>query len=70
MLATLAVIEAEQLADRTTVVRRDGTVLYDNELVDSAWHRRAAADRAGAAMLLPLLLPSLRRIELNAAKAD
>ncbi|MEU5092994.1 zeta toxin family protein [Streptomyces sp. NPDC021356] len=46
MLATLAAIEAEQLADRITVVRRDGTVLYDNELVDGNWRRRPAADRA------------------------
>ncbi|MGG7568904.1 zeta toxin family protein [Streptomyces sirii] len=46
MLVTLAVIETEQLADRITVVCRDGTVLYDNELVDQAWHRRPAADRA------------------------
>ncbi|MER8159957.1 zeta toxin family protein [Streptomyces sp. NPDC094472] len=44
MLATLAVIEAEHLADRVTVVRRDGTVLYDNELVDGAWRRRTAAE--------------------------
>ncbi|MFG2220491.1 zeta toxin family protein [Streptomyces sp. NPDC048685] len=43
---TLAVIEAERLADRITVVRRDVTVLYDNELVDGAWRRRTAADRA------------------------
>ncbi|SEB31331.1 Zeta toxin [Streptomyces melanosporofaciens] len=47
MLRTLAVIEAEHLADRTTVVRRDGTVLYDNELIDGAW-RRTAADQAVA----------------------
>ncbi|MFI7178989.1 zeta toxin family protein [Streptomyces spororaveus] len=46
MLRTLAVIEAEKLADRITVVRRDGTVLYDNELVDGAWRRRPAVDRA------------------------
>ncbi|MCT6782034.1 zeta toxin family protein [Streptomyces sp. CS7] len=44
--ATLAVIEAEQLADRITVVRRDCTVLYDNELVDRVWRRRVAAERA------------------------
>ncbi|MGN5392510.1 zeta toxin family protein [Streptomyces sp. JL7001] len=44
--ATLAVIEAEQLADRITVVRRDGTVLYTNELVAGAWRRRPAADKA------------------------
>ncbi|MET9593154.1 zeta toxin family protein [Streptomyces sp. NPDC006516] len=48
MLTTLAVIDAEQLADRITVVTRDGTVLYDNELVDGAWRRRPAADKAVA----------------------
>jgi hypothetical protein len=48
MLVTLAAIEAGQLADRITVVRRDGTVLYDNELVNGAWRRRPAADRAVA----------------------
>ncbi|MEJ8640233.1 zeta toxin family protein [Streptomyces sp. MS1.HAVA.3] len=46
MLATLAVIEAEHLADRITVVRRDGTVLYDNELIDGSWRRRPAAQKA------------------------
>lgn len=46
MLTTLAVIEAEQLADRITVVRRDGTVLYDNELIDGMWRRRPAAEKA------------------------
>ncbi|MEV0449871.1 zeta toxin family protein [Streptomyces sp. NPDC050600] len=48
MLATLAVVEAEQLADRITVVRRDGTVLYDNELTGGVWRRRPAADKAVA----------------------
>ncbi|MEU5583092.1 zeta toxin family protein [Streptomyces huasconensis] len=48
MLATLAVIEAEQLADRITVVTRESTVLYDNELVDGVWRRRPAADKAVA----------------------
>lgn len=48
MLRTLAVIEAEQLADRITVVRRDGTVLYDNELSEGTWRRRPAADTAVA----------------------
>ncbi|MGW9453994.1 zeta toxin family protein [Streptomyces sp. NPDC055632] len=43
---TLAVVEAERLVDRVTVVRRDGTVLYDNELVGGVWRRRTAADRA------------------------
>ncbi|MER5974210.1 zeta toxin family protein [Streptomyces sp. NPDC002055] len=46
MLVTLAAVEAEQLADRITVVRRDGTVLYDNELIDGCWRRRPAADKA------------------------
>ncbi|MER7692852.1 zeta toxin family protein [Streptomyces sp. NPDC097610] len=46
LLATLAVIETEQLADRITVVRRDGTVLYANELTaEGCWRRRPAADR-------------------------
>ncbi|MER7827006.1 zeta toxin family protein [Streptomyces sp. NPDC096097] len=48
MLVTLTVIEAEQLAERITVLRRDGTVLYDNELVDGRWRRRPAADQAVA----------------------
>ncbi|MBB1258327.1 zeta toxin family protein [Streptomyces alkaliterrae] len=47
-LETLAVIETEQLADRVTVVRRDGTVLYDNELVGGSWRRRPAAAQAVA----------------------
>ncbi|MEV7518641.1 zeta toxin family protein [Streptomyces diastaticus] len=46
MLTTLAAIEAEQLADRVTVVTRDSTVLYDNELVEGVWRRRPAADKA------------------------
>ncbi|WP_055631784.1 zeta toxin family protein [Streptomyces griseoruber] len=47
LLNTLAVLEAEQLADRVTVVRRDGTLLYTNELTpDGGWRRRPAADRA------------------------
>jgi ABC-type branched-subunit amino acid transport system ATPase component len=46
LLHTLAAIEAEQLADRVTVVRRDGTVLYANELTaDGSWRRRPAADQ-------------------------
>ncbi|RSS84927.1 ATP/GTP-binding protein, partial [Streptomyces sp. WAC02707] len=43
---TLAAVETEQLADRITVVRRDGTVLYDNEFTGGVWRRRTAADRA------------------------
>ncbi|WP_432197045.1 zeta toxin family protein [Streptomyces sp. bgisy027] len=47
MLTTLAVIETEQLADRVTVVRRDGTALYVNELTaDGSWRRRPAAEQA------------------------
>ncbi|MFF3968016.1 zeta toxin family protein [Streptomyces griseorubiginosus] len=47
LLTTLAVIEAEQLADRVTVVRRDNTLLYANEVTpDGGWRRRPAADRA------------------------
>ncbi|MFF1285722.1 zeta toxin family protein [Streptomyces sp. NPDC058299] len=46
LLATLAVIETEQLADRITVVRRDGTVLYGNDLIDGSWRRRPAAEKA------------------------
>ncbi|WP_060887528.1 zeta toxin family protein [Streptomyces caniscabiei] len=46
MLSALTVIETEQLADRVTVVRRDGTVLYANELnPDGGWRRRPAAER-------------------------
>ncbi|MGX1913548.1 zeta toxin family protein [Streptomyces phaeochromogenes] len=46
LLATLAVIETEQLADRVTVVRRDGTALYTNELTpEGTWRRRPAAER-------------------------
>ncbi|MFF5257160.1 hypothetical protein ACFY4K_34785 [Streptomyces leeuwenhoekii] len=37
--ATLAVIKAEQLADRITVVTCGGTVLYDDELAEGGWSR-------------------------------
>ncbi|MCT2546222.1 zeta toxin family protein [Streptomyces atratus] len=47
MLTTLAVIEAEQLVDRITVVRRDLELLYANELVDGAW-----ASATGAATVM------------------
>ncbi|WP_435059755.1 zeta toxin family protein [Streptomyces sp. bgisy060] len=44
MLATLAVIEAERLADRVCVVRRGMEPLYDNELTrEGVWARPAAA---------------------------
>ncbi|MCY0954122.1 zeta toxin family protein [Streptomyces sp. H27-S2] len=48
LLSTLAVAEAEHLADRIVIVRRDQVVLYDNHLVGGAWHRRPAAERAVA----------------------
>jgi len=48
MLQTLAIIEAGQVADRITVVRRDGTVLCDNDLVNGVWRRRPAAEKAVA----------------------
>ncbi|TVL87812.1 ATP/GTP-binding protein [Streptomyces sp. SAJ15] len=48
MLATLTVVEEERLADRVTVLRRGGTVLYDNELAGGAWRRRPAANKAVA----------------------
>ncbi|MFI8769455.1 zeta toxin family protein [Streptomyces sp. NPDC053792] len=44
MLRTLAVIEAEQLADRVAVVRRGMEPLYDNELTrEGTWARPVAA---------------------------
>ncbi|MET7897156.1 zeta toxin family protein [Streptomyces mirabilis] len=46
LLATLAVIESEQLADRVTVLRRDGTVQYANEVTtEGRWRHGPAADR-------------------------
>ncbi|MET9415361.1 zeta toxin family protein [Streptomyces klenkii] len=46
MLRSLAVIEAEQLADRVVVVRRGAEVLYDNELDGTgAWRFPAAAEQ-------------------------
>ncbi|WP_327071867.1 zeta toxin family protein [Kitasatospora sp. NBC_01302] len=43
---TLATIEAEHLADRVTVVRRGGEVLYSNELIDGVWLRAPGAAHA------------------------
>ncbi|MGW7415812.1 zeta toxin family protein [Streptomyces sp. NPDC054863] len=45
LLECLAVIEDEGLADRVAVVRRDGAVLYDNELTATGSWRRAPAAR-------------------------
>ncbi|WP_242432985.1 hypothetical protein [Streptomyces sp. Root264] len=42
----LAVIETEQLADRVTIVGRDGTMLYANEFtLEGRWRNCPAADR-------------------------
>lgn len=46
MIQALAVIEAEHLADRVTVVRRGTEVLYGNELVSGVWRRPPASDKA------------------------
>ncbi|MGW8730538.1 zeta toxin family protein [Streptomyces sp. NPDC055808] len=61
---SLAVIEAEHLAHRITVVRRDLQVLYDNELTDtSTWRSPVGADRAHAAELArPWTAPETWRI--------
>ncbi|WP_307842663.1 zeta toxin family protein [Streptomyces sp. RK75] len=50
MLRSLAAIEAELLAERITVVRRDLTVLYSNELAEdgTTWRRPPASDRTAA----------------------
>jgi Ni2+-binding GTPase involved in maturation of urease and hydrogenase len=46
---TLAVIEAEFLADRVLLVRRGMEARYDNEVTDGAWRRPPGADRVFAA---------------------
>ncbi|MER5811428.1 zeta toxin family protein [Streptomyces sp. NPDC002033] len=48
LLEVLALLEADQLVDRVTVLRADHTVLYDNELIDGAWRRHPAAGRVVA----------------------
>ncbi|MFD5064506.1 zeta toxin family protein [Streptomyces sp. NPDC058394] len=71
MLRTLAVIEAEQLADRVSVVRRGLEPLYDNELTSGAWARPAAAAAvARADQVRPWNAPQTRvfRRELTSAE--
>ncbi|MFF2518762.1 zeta toxin family protein [Streptomyces sp. NPDC058086] len=69
LLATLAVIEAEQLADRVTVLRRDGTVLYANELApDGSWRHRPAADRVVRAR--PWTAPETAAFRRELARTD
>jgi hypothetical protein len=72
MLATLAVIEAGRLADRITVVRRDGTVLYANELsAEGAWRRRpAAAQTVRVERLRPWSAPETAVFRRGLAIAD
>ena len=43
LLESLAVVEAEHLADRVAVVRRGPQPLYDNELAEGRWSRPPAA---------------------------
>ncbi|MGW2051989.1 zeta toxin family protein [Streptomyces sp. NPDC001858] len=72
LLNTLAVIEAEPLADRVTVVRRDGTLLYANELTpDGDWRRRPAADRAvRVERARPWTAPETAAFRRELARAD
>lgn len=51
LLESLAVVEAEHLADRVAVVRRGLQPLYDNELADGRWIRPPAAVAAARAEL-------------------
>ncbi|MFJ5142794.1 zeta toxin family protein [Streptomyces sp. NPDC088707] len=73
ILRTLAVIEAEQLADRVAVVRRGMDPLYDNELTrEGGWARPvAAAEVARTEQLRPWDAPQSRvfRRELTRAEA-
>ncbi|WP_309228463.1 zeta toxin family protein [Streptomyces lunaelactis] len=69
---SLAVIEAEQLADRMMVVRRDLEVLYDNELTeDGVWRSSAGAHQAHAAELArPWTAPETWRFRRQIAGAE
>ncbi|MCX5434694.1 zeta toxin family protein (plasmid) [Streptomyces sp. NBC_00257] len=72
MLRTLAVIEAEQLADRVAVVRRGLEPLYDNELTNGAWARptAAAAAVARADRLRPWSAPQTRVFRRELTRAE
>ncbi|MER0443174.1 zeta toxin family protein [Streptomyces sp. Edi4] len=69
---SLAVIEAEHLADRIMVVRRDLTVLYGNELAeDGTWRSSMGADRAHAAELArPWTAPETWQFRRQAASVE
>nr|WP_234333422.1 zeta toxin family protein [Streptomyces viridochromogenes] len=69
LLTTLSVIETEQLADRVTVVRHDGTVLYINELTpEGTWRHRPAAERVERAR--PWNAPETAAFRRDLARTD
>ncbi|WP_231905815.1 zeta toxin family protein [Streptomyces davaonensis] len=72
MLSTLAAIETEQLADRITVIRRDRTALYANELTaEDGRRRRPAAERAvRLERLRPWSAPETAVFRSKLARAD
>ncbi|MFI9297579.1 zeta toxin family protein [Streptomyces gardneri] len=72
MLRTLAVIEAEQLADRVAVVRRGMEPLYANELTrEGIWARlAAAATTARAEQLRPWGARQSRGFRRELARAE
>ncbi|MEV7417707.1 zeta toxin family protein [Streptomyces sp. NPDC089919] len=72
LLATLAVVEAEKLADRVTVVRRGMEPVYGNELTaDGAWARPpAAAGAVRAERLRPWDAPRTRRFQRALVRAE
>ncbi|MFF7780453.1 zeta toxin family protein [Streptomyces tanashiensis] len=72
MLRTLAVIEAEQLADRVAVVRRGMEPLYDNEIThEGTWARPvAAATTARTEQLRPWSAPQSRVFRRELTRAE
>ncbi|WP_327299913.1 zeta toxin family protein [Streptomyces sp. NBC_01197] len=69
----LEVIEAEQLAHRVMVARRDLQVLYDNELTQdgSSWQSAAGAPQAlAAALALPWTAPQTWQFRQQAARVQ
>ncbi|MGW7134025.1 zeta toxin family protein [Streptomyces bobili] len=72
LLATLAVTETEQLADRVTVVLRDGTTLYTNELTsEGTWRRSPAAERVvRAERVRPWTAPETAVFRRDLARTD
>ncbi|MEV7834381.1 zeta toxin family protein [Streptomyces subrutilus] len=71
LLNALTVIEAEQLADRITVVTREGAVLYGNELVGGTWRRSPDAGQAVArGRALPWSARETAAFQLGIAAAE